>query len=161
MNVLKRAVDSVLKRNENGYPIPTEDLEMAKQQQQQPQLQPQTPPSIEMTDETGNPQTAEVDLTESDDPGLIRKSSLSAAFEADHVDEEEEEEEEEEESEKEGPFSAERGFKNPFETLFPNFQWPFGLTNFHVSLIVGVIGFFIFWLGLLLRIYLPHDYFSS
>ena len=36
--------------------------------------------------------------------------------------------------------------------------WPWGMTNFHFSLCVGVIGFFIFWLVLLLRIYLPDEY---
>ena len=137
MNALRKAVDTIFKRNDEGYPIPTEDLEMAKPQQ--------IPPSIEMTDAAGHPQTAEVDLTDSE--GAIRKSSLSAAFE-------------EEDENEGGPFSG-REFKNPLEALFPNFQWPCGMTNFHVSLIVGVIGFFIFWLGLLLRIYLPHDYFSS
>ena len=35
-----------------------------------------------------------------------------------------------------------------------------GLTNFHYTLFFGMVGFFLFWLGLLLRIYLPHEYFS-
>jgi len=33
---------------------------------------------------------------------------------------------------------------------------PCGLTRFHFSLCFGLVGFVIFWLGLLLRIYLPH-----
>ena len=32
---------------------------------------------------------------------------------------------------------------------------PCGLTRFHFSLCFGIVGFVIFWLGLLLRIYLP------
>ena len=32
---------------------------------------------------------------------------------------------------------------------------PCGLTRFHFSLCFGIIGFIIFWTGLLLRIYLP------
>lgn len=33
---------------------------------------------------------------------------------------------------------------------------PCGLTRFHFSLCFGMVGFVVFWLGLLLRIYLPH-----
>jgi len=33
---------------------------------------------------------------------------------------------------------------------------PCGLTRFHFSLCFGMIGFVVFWVGLLLRIYLPH-----
>ena len=33
---------------------------------------------------------------------------------------------------------------------------PCGLTRFHFSLCFGLVGFVIFWLGLLLRIYLPN-----
>ena len=32
---------------------------------------------------------------------------------------------------------------------------PCGLTRFHFSLCFGMVGFVVFWLGLLLRIYLP------
>ena len=39
-------------------------------------------------------------------------------------------------------------------------RWPCGLTNFHFSLCFGMVGFTVFWTGLLLRIYLPHEYFS-
>ena len=39
-------------------------------------------------------------------------------------------------------------------------QWPCGLTNFHFSLCFGMVGFTVFWTGLLLRIYLPHEYFT-
>ena len=38
-------------------------------------------------------------------------------------------------------------------------HWPCGLTNFHFSLCFGLVGFAVFWTGLLLRIYLPHKYF--
>lgn len=38
-------------------------------------------------------------------------------------------------------------------------SWPCGLTNFHFSLCFGLVGFAVFWTGLLLRIYLPHEYF--
>ncbi|XP_040569992.1 uncharacterized protein [Lepeophtheirus salmonis] len=37
---------------------------------------------------------------------------------------------------------------------------PCGLTNFHLSLFFGMIGFILFWLVLLLRIYLPVNYFG-
>jgi len=39
-------------------------------------------------------------------------------------------------------------------------RWPCGLTNFHFSLCFGMVGFAVFWTGLLLRIYLPHEYFA-
>jgi len=39
-------------------------------------------------------------------------------------------------------------------------RWPCGLTNFHFSLCFGMVGFTVFWTGLLLRIYLPHEYFT-
>ena len=39
-------------------------------------------------------------------------------------------------------------------------RMPCGLTNFHFSLCFGMVGFTVFWTGLLLRIYLPHEYFS-
>lgn len=48
--------------------------------------------------------------------------------------------------------------KNPFKES--GLKWPCGLTNFHFSLIIGIAGFFIFWLLLLLRIYLPGEYFA-
>ena len=35
-----------------------------------------------------------------------------------------------------------------------------GLTNFQVTFILGMMGFILFWLGLLLRIYLPDEFFS-
>ena len=38
------------------------------------------------------------------------------------------------------------------------FKMPCGMTNFHLSLCIGIFGFFVFWVGLLLRIYLPEDY---
>jgi hypothetical protein len=40
------------------------------------------------------------------------------------------------------------------------FNWPCGMTNFHCYLLVGIFFFFVFWLLLLLRIYLPGDYFD-
>ena len=43
-----------------------------------------------------------------------------------------------------------------------NVEWPCReMTNFHCYLIIGLTGFFIFWLLLLLRIYLPDDYFHD
>jgi len=41
-----------------------------------------------------------------------------------------------------------------------NMPWPCGMTNFHFSLCVGCICFLIFWVLLLLRIYLPSEYFE-
>lgn len=38
------------------------------------------------------------------------------------------------------------------------FKMPCGMTNFHLSLCIGIFGFFVFWVALLLRIYLPEDY---
>jgi hypothetical protein len=35
-----------------------------------------------------------------------------------------------------------------------------GLSNFQVTFILGMMGFILFWLGLLLRIYLPDEFFS-
>ena len=35
---------------------------------------------------------------------------------------------------------------------------PCGLTRFHFSLCFGMVGFVVFWLGLLLRIYLPRGF---
>ncbi len=35
---------------------------------------------------------------------------------------------------------------------------PCGLTRFHFSLAFGMLGFFAFWLGLLLKIYLPKSW---
>ena len=40
------------------------------------------------------------------------------------------------------------------------FHWPCGMTNFHCSLIIGIAGFVVFWVLLLLRIYLPDEYFE-
>ncbi len=40
-------------------------------------------------------------------------------------------------------------------------EWPWGMSNFHFSLCVGCICFCIFWLILLLRIYLPDEYWFS
>jgi len=43
-----------------------------------------------------------------------------------------------------------------------NISWPCrDMTNFHCYLMMGLIAFFIFWLLLLLRIYLPSDYFED
>ena len=41
-----------------------------------------------------------------------------------------------------------------------NRRWPCGVTNFHFTLCLGMVGFTVFWTGLLLRIYLPSEYFS-
>lgn len=38
---------------------------------------------------------------------------------------------------------------------------PCGMTRFHLSLLCGMIGFVIFWVGLLLRIYMPHDFWGK
>lgn len=36
-----------------------------------------------------------------------------------------------------------------------------GVTNFHISMVLGMIGFFLFWATILLRIYLPEEYFGE
>ncbi len=111
----------------------------------------QKPPSIEMTDEDGK----RIELEELKEAFLkagnaeIRSASLASedsrcldmeAFNAEDVE----------------------STRPKWLRWLPSvtFEWPCGLSNFHVSLIVGVAGFFVFWLGLLLRIYLPHEYFT-
>ena len=51
-----------------------------------------------------------------------------------------------------------RGRGSGHHVLGTSALWPWGMTNFHFSLCVGVVGFLIFWLVLLLRIYLPDKY---
>ncbi|TRY73352.1 hypothetical protein TCAL_06991 [Tigriopus californicus] len=53
--------------------------------------------------------------------------------------------------------STDTDFKPSFKSRL---KWPCGMTNFHFSLCIGVVGFAIFWLLLLLRIYLPEEYFQ-
>ena len=72
------------------------------------------------------------------------------------LEEEDEEEDEDDLSYLKDP--AREGLSRPGNTIIgTNVRWPCGMTNFHVSLCVGVMGFCVFWLILLLRIYLPES----
>jgi len=62
-----------------------------------------------------------------------------------------------------GSADAERatvGLSRAHYIMGTNLPWPCGMTNFHFSLCVGCICFLIFWVLLLLRIYLPSEYFE-
>ncbi len=73
----------------------------------------------------------------------------------------EEEEEEEEGGRGDGGHRHHRGHRGHHHhsnhVMGTSLSWPFGITNFHFGLCVGIVGFLVFWLVLLLRIYLPEE----